>query len=641
MYATRFFSRFSLCIVISAVLVLGAVLLLATNISFARNILTYKNTLSDSAPSNQSNHTFSFIIDTDVPPEGYFEISPPPEFTVSASSTFSAERNVELYVDGTPRTVGPTLSASDDQVTITPGSPGSIRYTLNQTGGINSGSAIELRIGNHTSNTEVGYTEVSTTTGTTTVPGDIEPITNPETPGTYAIDVRAYNQSGDELANAGFLVAIIEAVGVGPIDTTEEVPPFRFNGQPTGQLSGTTVSVEITLETDEFAICRYSTTAGVSYDAMPFTFSNTGLLFHSQVVTVVPASVNTFYVRCVDDEGNKNIDDYLITFTVNERPTGTSNTDGQVDGDGTGTGNSGTGSGGGGGGTSGSSDGQAPTTGGESGGGGSGGGGGGGSGGGSGARGGGGFEGTDGPYRSGDGQVIITGYASPRAQVTVLVDGKVAETGTADGSGQFSVTIDEIARGAYTFGIYATDAANTKSSTFSTSFSVAGARTSSLSNINIPPSILVTPDPVNPGQTLTISGYTLPNATVTIENEKDKNTSTRRQFTATAGSNGAWSTTVDTTSFSAGTYKVRAKSSQSTTLFTNYSQYVLYGVGQAANRGSSSDLNRDGRVNLTDFSILLFWWNTAGGDSEPPADISQDGRVNLTDFSILLFNWTG
>jgi hypothetical protein len=37
----------------------------------------------------------------------------------------------------------------------------------------------------------------------------------------------------------------------------------------------------------------------------------------------------------------------------------------------------------------------------------------------------------------------------------------------------------------------------------------------------------------------------------------------------------------------------------------------------------------------------LFWWGSDGGDSNPPADINRDGKVNLTDFSILLFNWTG
>ena len=54
-----------------------------------------------------------------------------------------------------------------------------------------------------------------------------------------------------------------------------------------------------------------------------------------------------------------------------------------------------------------------------------------------------------------------------------------------------------------------------------------------------------------------------------------------------------------------------------------------------------SDLNRDAKIDLIDFSILIFWWQTAGGDSNPPADISGNGKVSLEDFSILLFNWTG
>ena len=51
----------------------------------------------------------------------------------------------------------------------------------------------------------------------------------------------------------------------------------------------------------------------------------------------------------------------------------------------------------------------------------------------------------------------------------------------------------------------------------------------------------------------------------------------------------------------------------------------------------SADLNRDGKVNLIDFSIMLFHW----GNPDPVADINEDGTVDLTDFSILLFNWTG
>ncbi len=609
---------------------------------WARNISQYRDTISHSAPGAASNHTLSFIIDTEIPANGSIVIVPPAGFELIGDVTFSPERNVQLAVDGAIRTVGAVQTDALDQVSITPGIPGEILYKLNTTTAIPAGSALELRIGNHTVLAETGFTAFSTTTGTTTVPADVRPIINSTDVGTHEVQVRVRDGADVEIAQAGFLIALVHQVGVGPVDTTEDIPPERFNGSPSGQLSGTTVGVEIYLETNEFSTCRYSLSPDVSFDDMVSTFTNTGLIYHTEVVSVIPDSVNRFYIKCMDDENNQNIDDYVIEFTVNARPTGSSNTDGDVSGNGTGTGNDGSGNGDNSGGTTGGGSGEAPTEGSSSGSGGSGGGGGGGSGGGSGGGGGGGFEGTNAPFRSGDGEVVISGTASPRAKITALVDGKVAGNATANASGEYTLTISAIARGAYTFGVFATDVANTKSSTFSTSFTVAGARTSALSNVNVPPSILVNPDPVNPGQPLTISGYTLPNATVTIENEKDKSASTRKSFTVQAGANGAWSLPVDTSGFTSGTYKVRAKAVVTGGITTNFSQPTLYGVGQTAARGGlNSDLNRDGKINLTDFSILLFWWGGDGGNSNPPADISQDGKVNLTDFSILLFNWTG
>ena len=214
---------------------------------------------------------------------------------------------------------------------------------------------------------------------------------------------------------------------------------------------------------------------------------------------------------------------------------------------------------------------------------------------------------------------------------------------TADGAGSFSVTIDEIARGVYTFGIYATDKQGVRSSTFSTTFLVTGGRGSTLSNVNVMPSLKVSPDPVTPGQALTISGYAIPSARITLENQKDKTSASLKTLTADSDSSGLWTYSLPTDGFVNGTYKVRAKAEQLTgdMVKTNFSGYTFYGVGEAAQAPRSSDLNRDGKVNLIDFSILLFHWNTAGGNSNPPADINGDGKVSLTDFSIMIFNWTG
>lgn len=606
---------------------------------FARNINEYKDTLSDSGPLQNSNHTLSFKIGTAVSPGGYFEVTPPSDFEILGTSTFAAERNVELSVNGVLRTSDSTLGPGVDMVEIFPGTPGLIRYTLGSGSTIAAGSQLVLKIGNHTSKS-LSFTETfATSTGTTTTPGDIEPIVNAPTTGTKKVQLDVYD--GGLVADASFSISLVNRVGVGPADTTEEIPPFRFNGAPSSTVTGVTLSVELFLQTDELAVCKYDLVPGTAYAAMPVTFTGTGLIFHTIVVTVTPDSVQRFYVRCIDDEGNFNIDDYLIEFAVSAIPTGESNTEGNVDGDGTGTGNDGSGDGSGSGGETGDSNGVAPSQGGSSGSGGSGGGGGGGSGGSSGNTAGGGFESTDAPYRSGDGRVIISGYAFPRSEVFALVDGKAVTSVTADSQGIYSVTIDEIARGAYTFGVYAVDDADVRSSTFSTSFTVIGARTSALSNINLSPTIKVTPDPVNPGTPAVLSGYALPNSTVTIENEKEGSMASKQTFTVQANGSGVWTTTLQTNNFTVGTYKVRARAVQTDGASTNFSNYTFYGVGQNAARPINADLNRDGKVNLTDFSILLFWWNSDGGNSDPSADINGDARVNLTDFSILLFNWTG
>lgn len=605
----------------------------------AKNISNYRNIVSDSGPGRLSNHTMSFRLLPALDPQASFELTPQTGFEIVATSTFDAERNVELYVNGARRSSGTSLSASEDQVEIVPGTPGMIRYTLNTTTGIPAGAQLELRIGNNTSDKQNFSETYSTSTGTTTIYADTPGIINDATAGTKKMFLEVFNNSA-VVAETAFVFALVDRVGVGPADTTEDIPPVRFNGAPTTTVPGTTPNVEIFLQTDEFATCRFSRTPNTEYFSMTNTFTNTGLIFHTHIVPVQPKTTETFYIRCTDDEGNFNLDDYVISFDVIEVPEGEPNPDaGDGAGGGSGTGDGGTGDGSGSGNTGGSGEGEESESS-SSGGGGSGGGGGGGSGGGSGGAGGGGPESEDNPFPSGDAQVIISGTGAPNATINILVDGKQAASTRAGAAGNFSFTIEKIARGVYTFGVFAVDAQSGRSGTFSTAFTVVGARTSSLSNISLSPTIRVTPDPATAGSPITASGFTIPGATVTVENERDKATGSRKTYTATAAANGAWSVSIDSAGFTNGTYKARARA-QLDIVTTTFSNYVLYGVGQSADRPLNADLSRDGKVNLTDFSILLFWWGTNGGDSSPSADINSDTRVNLTDFSILLFNWTG
>ena len=542
--------------------------LFSTHQANASTIHEYRDTITNSAPSEYSNHAIEFITTVAIPAGGFVRFTPDDgDFTIP---TLAFDfKNVELAVATSSgyvnRSATGTADAIDDGVAIVSGSSGQIEVTLNSSVGIPVNARVRLRIGNNTTHA------TSTDFG----------ILNPSTIGTYAFLIEA-GTSGATARSRG-LIAIVDSVSVGPIDTKEFVPPERFNGAPSGALSGTTQQVQMSLETNEFSRCRYGTATNTPYFSIGNEFTSTFATVHAVAFTVSTSTSYTFFIRCIDDEGNINTDDYVISFIIPPFPVGVP---GEDDNEGEGT-EGGSGSGG------------------------SGGGGGGGSGGGAGTEagdGGGGFEGTGNAYQSGDGRVIINGYAFPRSAVYILVDGVVADTITADGSGNFSVTLDKIARGVYTFGVYAVDRQNVRSGTFSTTFTVTGARGSTLSNINVMPSIKVTPNPVTSGQTLIASGYAIPNAVVTLENQQDKSSVSLKSYTTNSDSTGAWSVSIDTTGFKNGTYKMRAKAKQDTgnLVQTNFSGYTFYGVGQSAEVPRNSDLNRDGKVNLTDFSILLF-----------------------------------
>jgi len=99
----------------------------------------------------------------------------------------------------------------------------------------------------------------------------------------------------------------------------DKTPPLRSDPQPIGNLPSNTLKTNISLKTDEIAACRYSIYENVAYDAMFNFFQNTNLTFHSTEITILsPGKEFNFYVKCADKAGNKNPDDFLIKFNVEE-----------------------------------------------------------------------------------------------------------------------------------------------------------------------------------------------------------------------------------------------------------------------------------------------------------------------------------
>lgn len=121
----------------------------------------------------------------------------------------------------------------------------------------------------------------------------------------YVIDANGdVNSFGTELTIGGSSAA----------DTT---PPALSLLAPSGTLAAGTTSTALSFVTDGPALCRYSNTAGVDYDAMTNNFSTSLYQSHSTTVSGLENGESyNYYVRCMDGSGNVNTTDATISFSV-------------------------------------------------------------------------------------------------------------------------------------------------------------------------------------------------------------------------------------------------------------------------------------------------------------------------------------
>lgn len=236
------------------------------------------------------------------------------------------------------------------------------------------------------------------------------------------------------------------------------------------------------------------------------------------------------------------------------------------------------------------------------------------------------------PPPAGTATAVFKGKAYPDAFITILKDGRVAATFKAEKTGLFSKTLTGLAPQLYTFGIWAEDTKRRKSLTISFSISLVGGMTTTM-EFFLPPTFELEADKVEQGRDLGMAGQTFPLSTVNIFVYSPLGTKT------SADKRGEWSYKLDTTPLALG---IHASKVQSQTVedgeLSPFSDTKIFRVVE---RGklvcANGDLNRDRKVNIIDFSILLYWWKR----SNPCADQNGDGIVNLADLSILLYYWTG
>jgi len=227
------------------------------------------------------------------------------------------------------------------------------------------------------------------------------------------------------------------------------------------------------------------------------------------------------------------------------------------------------------------------------------------------------------------GEIVLEGWAYSGAIVTVLRNGATIGNFLADNDGTFSRTFTNIPQGIHTLGIRAEDRAGRKSPTLNFTITVHSASRTTVSDILLPPTIESTPS-AQKGGVIVIEGYSFPGSEIFLFIEPGsivENTIT--------DIGGLWRWELNTTDLIEGNYTVRAKSILSTGQQSEFSHTVRFNVLEVT--CLPADFNCDGRVNLIDLSIMMFWWER----QDSVADLNNDGIVNIIDFSILLYYWTG
>lgn len=235
------------------------------------------------------------------------------------------------------------------------------------------------------------------------------------------------------------------------------------------------------------------------------------------------------------------------------------------------------------------------------------------------------------------------GLAYPASEITLLEDGQVVTTTTADDQGVFSITVTDASNGTYLFALFARDGDGVRSGLFTIPLTLAGNPTI-VDQIVLAPTLSADPLMMLPGSSLTLRGQTAPLSAVTVILSP-----TGSQWFMNANTAGWYGAIIPSNELPHGLFWFLATAT-SAGQQSGTSEAVFVSTNDIANPNqqnlpppatgaSSGDINEDNHINLLDFSVVAFWYLR----QNPPAtvDLNHDGVVDLVDFSILASQWTG
>jgi hypothetical protein len=234
-------------------------------------------------------------------------------------------------------------------------------------------------------------------------------------------------------------------------------------------------------------------------------------------------------------------------------------------------------------------------------------------------------------------QLQITGYTAPYTFIVFTESNAVIGTDVAGPTGYFSQIFSGLEPTIHHVTFYGIDQQNRTTSPINIELYTPAHLRTTVSDQLLSPTNELNTSQFLQTDTIIASGSAIPGGNITIFTDTPL-----RTYYATAAADGSWQTSIaNTNEYVYGDYRLYSLAQNNTglqSLISNALSFSIvsnYAGGTSCGDITQGDLNCDGNIDLTDFSIIMYYW--AG--SNAAADINADGMVNLTDFSIMMYFW--
>lgn len=223
------------------------------------------------------------------------------------------------------------------------------------------------------------------------------------------------------------------------------------------------------------------------------------------------------------------------------------------------------------------------------------------------------------------GSVRLEGYTFAYRPVIVLLNGLYAKTVQTDETGMFMGVIQPVPPGTSLFTVYSTDSLGRRTNLFSFPVTLDGPQALEAGPVLLSPSIasVFTDGHVN------VTGSAIPHSKVQLVGHPESIAMAEEDYLLTAPPGVQIVSTEAITPLGVSQESLGLQ----TPFFDAFSSCP-----------SKGDINGDCAVTIVDFSLVLYWYHhpeEPGYAEIERQNLSGDGIIDLTDFSIMAFYWTG